>query len=98
MNKMIANFGLWLQTEDKFVVLMTVIGTLVVALALYALMMWVIPAVVTTAVKRIRRTFVRRIDRFFYLIRKNHGRKTTSRQYGEERVIQTLNGNLNDSH
>lgn len=94
----IANIGLWVQTENKFIVMMTIIGTLVVALALYALMMWVIPAVVTTAVKRIRRTFVRRIDRFFYLLRKEHDRKTSSRQIGEERVIQTLNGNLNDSH
>ena len=94
----IENFGLWLQTENRVIVLMTIIGTATVAAALYALMMWVIPAVVTIAVKRMRRTFVRRIDRFFYLLRKEHDRKTSSRQIGEERVIQTLNGNLNDSH
>lgn len=96
----IANIGLWIQTESKFIVMMTIVGTTVCAIALYALMVWLIPAIVTIAVKKIRRSkFVRRMDRVFYLIRKECSRKTTSgRQIGDERVIQTLNGNLNDSH
>lgn len=88
---------LWIQTENKFIVLMTIIGTMVTMFVLYVVLTWIIPAAVSAAVKRIRRTkFVRRVDRLIYMIQKEHGRKPTPTKT-KERVIQTLRGNLNGS-
>ena len=94
----IGKFLEWGSTEEPFIVGMTMVGTLVSMLALYMMLAYIVPAVVSVIIQKIRRTkFVRKIDRVLYLLRKEYGKKPTSHRDGEPRVISTLTGNLNGS-
>ena len=92
---------LWGSNEPTIVIILTTVGSIVAMLVAYAILVYAIPLAVGVAIKRIRRTnFVRRIDRFVYLLQKEYGRKkstsSTRLEPGESRVIMTLTGNLND--
>ena len=91
---------IWGNSEPTIVLILTTVGVITMTLMAYAILFYLIPLSVSAVLKKLRRTkFVRRLDRFFYLLRKEYGRKpAASHQDGEEpRVIMTLTGNLNDS-
>lgn len=88
----------WGNSEHPVIVAMTIVGFMVTSIAVYMMMSYLIPAIVSVVVKKIRRSkFVRRLDRFFYLLRKEYDKKHETRRSDEPRVISTLTGNLNGS-
>ena len=68
----------WASTEEPFIVGMTLVGVAVTLIAVYMMMAYIVPAVVSAAINKainkLRRTkFVRKMDRF-YLLRKEYGK------------------------
>ena len=93
---------IWGNSEPTIVLILTTVGVITMTLMAYAILFYLIPLSVSAVLKKLRRTkFVRRMDRFVYLLQKEYGRKkstsSTRLEPGESRVIMTLTGNLNDS-
>ena len=75
----------WAQTESPFVVSMTLVGIAVTAISIYAMLAYVIPAVIRSVAKKIRHSkFIMRLHK-----------KSSHKNSPKPRVIK---GNINGSH
>ena len=65
----------WADSQEPFIVAMVIVGMAVTMISVYVILAYIVPAVVSVIIRKIRSSnFVRRLDRSFYLLRKEYGK------------------------